>query len=97
MNFDFTPDQMTFRDSAALFASERVAPEAARGGPIAGLRDGDLIIFNIPGRTLSVELPEGELHARLEQWQEPAPRFRRGVMAKYARSVSSASLGAVTE
>ena len=73
-----------------------VAPEAARGGPIAALRDGDTIVFDIKARRLDVELGEAELTARLAGWKAPAPRYTRGVMAKYARGVSSASLGAVT-
>jgi dihydroxy-acid dehydratase len=74
-----------------------VAPEAAHGGPIAALRDGDTVTFDIENRTLSVDLPEGELEARLAQWREPEPRYATGVMAKYAALVSSASEGAVTD
>jgi dihydroxy-acid dehydratase len=74
-----------------------VAPEAAHGGPIAALRDGDTVTFDIENRTLSVDLPEGELEARLAQWREPEPRYSTGVMAKYAALVSSASEGAVTD
>jgi hypothetical protein len=73
-----------------------VAPEAARGGPIAALRDGDAIIFDVMARRLDVEMADSELRARLATWKTPAPRYTRGVMAKYARGVSSASLGAVT-
>jgi dihydroxy-acid dehydratase len=73
-----------------------VAPEAVNGGPIAALADGDIIIFDIPKRTLSVQLSAAELQKRLASWKAPAPRFTRGVMAKYALLVSSASLGAVT-
>ncbi len=73
-----------------------VAPEAVNGGPIAALADGDIIIFDIPKRTLSVQLSAVELQQRLASWKAPAPRFTRGVMAKYALLVSSASLGAVT-
>src|SRR5262249_7228902 len=73
-----------------------VAPEAARGGPIAAVRDGDVIVFDIKARRLDVELADGELTARLAGWKAPAPRYTLGVMAKYARAVSSASLGAVT-
>lgn len=73
-----------------------VAPEAARGGPIAALRDGDTIVFDINARQLNVELSETELTARLKQWQPPTPRYTTGVMAKYANAVSSASTGAVT-
>src|SRR5690349_16303074 len=73
-----------------------VAPEAANGGPIAAIADGDVIIFDIPKRTLSVQLSAEELQKRLASWKAPVPRFTRGVMAKYALLVSSASLGAVT-
>jgi dihydroxy-acid dehydratase len=73
-----------------------VAPEAARGGPIAGVRDGDVIVFDIKARRLDVDLSDAELKARLANWKAPAPRYTIGVMAKYARGVSSASLGAVT-
>jgi dihydroxy-acid dehydratase len=73
-----------------------VAPEAATGGPIAAVRDGDTIVFDIKARRLDVELSEEEMSARLKQWKAPAPRYTSGVMAKYARLVSSASQGAVT-
>jgi dihydroxy-acid dehydratase len=73
-----------------------VAPEAARGGPIAILRDGDQIVFDIPARQLGVELSEEDVRTRLSSWTAPAPRYTTGVMAKYARLVSSASEGAVT-
>jgi len=73
-----------------------VAPEAVVGGPIAALRDGDTIVFDIPKRTLSVELSDAEIRQRLATWKAPKPRFTSGVMAKYAYLVSSSSLGAVT-
>ena len=73
-----------------------VAPEAAHGGPIAAVRDGDTIVFDIKARRLDVEISEQELKARLSQWKAPAPRYKTGVMAKYAKLVSSASEGAVT-
>jgi dihydroxy-acid dehydratase len=73
-----------------------VAPEAARGGPIAALRDGDTVTFDIAARRLDVDLTEAEIAARLSQWRPPAPRYAVGVMAKYANLVSSASAGAVT-
>jgi dihydroxy-acid dehydratase len=73
-----------------------VAPEAARGGPIAAVRDGDTITFDIPKRTLSVQLTDAEIKSRLANWQAPKPRYTHGVMAKYAFLVSSSSLGAVT-
>ncbi len=74
-----------------------VAPEAARGGPIAAVRDGDMIEFDLPTRQLRVEISEEEMRKRLASWTPPAPRYTHGVLAKYARSVSSASIGAVTE
>jgi dihydroxy-acid dehydratase len=73
-----------------------VAPEAAVGGPIAAVREGDTIHFDIPNRRLDVEIPESELKQRLAQWKKPEPKFKRGVFRKYADTVSSASAGAVT-
>jgi dihydroxy-acid dehydratase len=73
-----------------------VAPEAVNGGPIAAVADGDAIEFDIPKRTLSVALSDAEIERRLSTWKAPAPRYRSGVMAKYALMVSSASQGAVT-
>lgn len=73
-----------------------VAPEAAKGGPIAILEEGDTVVIDAVNRRLDVELPNAEIQARLEKWTPPQPRYTRGVMAKYAHSVSSASEGAVT-
>jgi len=73
-----------------------VAPEAFVGGPIAALQDGDTIIFDVPARTLNVDLSEEEIHSRLSSWQPPEPHYKWGVMSKYARLVSSAAEGAVT-
>ncbi len=73
-----------------------VAPEAALGGPIAAIRDGDMIHFDIPNRKLTVEISDAELATRLQAWRAPEPVFKSGVFHKYAKSVSSASLGAVT-
>jgi dihydroxy-acid dehydratase len=73
-----------------------VAPEAARGGPIAAVHDGDMVVFDLEGRELRIELSDAELASRLQDWQEPAPRYTTGVMAKYSRLVESASEGAVT-
>ena len=73
-----------------------VAPEAAHGGPIAALREGDGVVIDVEGRRLDVELSDAEIAARLSEWTEPAPRYTTGVFAKYAASVSSASEGAVT-
>jgi dihydroxy-acid dehydratase len=73
-----------------------VAPEAAVGGPIAALRDGDTIAIDVDRKTIDVKLTDAELRARLARWKPPAPRYETGVMAKYAKLVSSASVGAVT-
>jgi dihydroxy-acid dehydratase len=73
-----------------------VAPEAAVGGPIASVHDGDIISFDIPNRRLDVEIDEEEMVRRLAEWRPPEPRYQKGVFAKYARLVSSASEGAVT-
>jgi dihydroxy-acid dehydratase len=73
-----------------------VSPEAARGGPLAALRDGDPVIVDVEERELRAELSDDELAARLARWQRRAPRYTRGVFAKYAALVSSASEGAVT-
>jgi len=74
-----------------------VAPEAAVGGPIAAVRDGDAIEFDLPARELRVLISDAEIQARLAEWKPPSPRYEHGVFAKYARSVSSAARGAVTE
>ena len=73
-----------------------VAPEAAHGGPIAAVHENDTIVFDLKARRLDVEISEQEMKARLAQWTAPAPRYKSGVMAKYAKLVSSASEGAVT-
>lgn len=73
-----------------------VAPEAARGGPIAVLCDGDVVSINVESRRLDVVLSDDEIQERLSSWNLPTPRYNRGVMAKYAELVSSASNGAVT-
>ncbi len=74
-----------------------VAPEAAHGGPIAAVRDGDTVIFDIKARRLDVDISAEEMSARLRNWSAPPPRYKSGVMAKYAKLVSSASEGAVTQ
>jgi len=73
-----------------------VAPEAACRGPIAAVRDGDMIVFDVDQRKLCIELTEAQLEERMRDWQPPKPRFASGVFAKYASRVSSASAGAVT-
>ncbi len=73
-----------------------VAPEAVKGGPIAAVKNGDMIRFDIAKRRLDVELTQKEITARLKKVKRPVPRYTSGVMAKYARHVSSASEGAIT-
>jgi dihydroxy-acid dehydratase len=73
-----------------------LAPEAFVGGPIAVVRDGDMISIDLARRELTLEVSQGELAARLRKWSAPAPRYSRGVFAKYASQVSSASEGAIT-
>ncbi len=73
-----------------------VAPEATKGGPIAAVRDVDLLTIDVGARKLEVDLPAAEIAARIAAYQAPEPAYATGVMAKYAASVSSASEGAVT-
>ncbi|HJV39552.1 MAG TPA: dihydroxy-acid dehydratase [Geothrix sp.] len=73
-----------------------VAPEAAVGGPIALVREGDTVVFDIPTRRLDLKVPEDELARRRAEWKAPAPRYRTGVFAKYAATVASAAEGAIT-
>ena len=74
-----------------------VSPEAATGGLIGLVREGDSITVDAVGRVLSLDVPDIEIEQRRAKWTPPAPRFTRGVLAKYARVVSSASLGAITD
>ena len=74
-----------------------VAPEAAVGGPIAALRESDMVVFDVEKRSLSVELSAAEIGSRMRGWKAPPPRFTSGVFAKYAAMVSSAAEGAVTQ
>jgi dihydroxy-acid dehydratase len=78
------------------FMIGHVAPEAADGGPIAALRNGDVVAIDIKKRRLDVELSPAELKRRLKAVRPPKPMYATGVLAKYARLVSSASEGAVT-
>jgi dihydroxy-acid dehydratase len=73
-----------------------VAPEAAVGGPIAAVRDGDTIVIDVEHRSLHLDLSHEELAERVRNWQPPAPRFKGGVFAKYTATVGSAACGAVT-
>jgi dihydroxy-acid dehydratase len=78
------------------FMAGHVAPEAPRGGPIAAVRDGDTIVFDVANRELNVDLPDGELAQRLADYEPPAPQYANGVLGKYAKHVGSAAQGAVT-
>jgi dihydroxy-acid dehydratase len=73
-----------------------IAPEAFRGGPIADLRDGDMVVIDVDARRLDVEVSADELATRHAEWRQPEPRYASGVFAKYAAGVGSASEGAVT-
>jgi len=73
-----------------------IAPEAQDGGAIAILKDGDEITFDIPKRRLDVALSKEEIKKRLAKWKPPKPRYASGVMAKYAKLVSSSAKGAIT-
>ena len=73
-----------------------VAPEAAVGGPIAAVEEGDTIVFDITGRKLELEVPAAVIRERLSRWRAPAPHYTHGVLAKYAAQVSSAAEGAIT-
>ena len=84
-----------FSGASHGFVIGHVAPEAAHGGPIAVVREGDLISIDIPKRTLDLEVPAEEIQARLRAWTPPAPKYRTGALAKYAALVSSSALGAV--
>ncbi len=78
------------------FVIGHVSPEAQVGGPIAALRTGDIITIDATTNLLHVELTEAQIEARLQDWQAPAPTYTSGVLHKYAKLVSSASLGAIT-
>jgi len=73
-----------------------VAPEASRGGPLAAVQEGDQIVIDVASRGIHVDVADDVLQRRLTRWQGPAPRYTSGVLAKYARLVSSAATGAVT-
>lgn len=79
------------------FVIGHVTPEAYDGGPIALVRNGDPIVIDASDNTLTLGVPAKELKARLKSWKQPRPRYTRGVLAKYAATVTSASEGAVTD
>jgi dihydroxy-acid dehydratase len=74
-----------------------VTPEAFVGGPIAIIKNGDPIEIDAEKKVIEIMIPKAELAARLKKWKQPKPRYTKGVLAKYAAQVSSASLGAVTD
>ena len=78
------------------FMAGHVAPEARRGGPIAAVRDGDTIVFDVAARELNLEISDEEMAERLEAWRDPPAKYRNGVLGKYAKHVGSAAEGAVT-
>lgn len=79
------------------FVVGHVTPEAAVGGPIAIIEDGDSITIDAENRTINLNIPQQEIDARLSKWTPPTPKETRGALAKYAKLVSSASQGAVTD
>jgi dihydroxy-acid dehydratase len=85
-----------FSGATRGFTVGHVSPEASRGGPLAAVADGDTIAIDVVNRRLDVELSDSEIEARLASWAPPPPRYQTGVLAKYARLVSSASTGAIT-
>jgi len=78
------------------FMAAHVAPEARRGGPIAAVRDGDEVVFDVDRREVNLDLPADEIAARVEAYEPPPARYTTGVLAKYARHVGSAAEGALT-
>ncbi len=79
------------------FVVGHITPEAAQGGPLAIVKDDDRITIDAEQRRLDLEIPRAEMERRMQSWKPPRPRYARGVLAKYARQVSSASLGAITD
>jgi dihydroxy-acid dehydratase len=86
-----------FSGASRGFVIGHIVPEAVERGPIAALRDGDMITIDVDNRKLDVDLSDQQIRERLEEWQPLPPRYTRGVLAKYARLVADASRGAVTD
>lgn len=86
-----------FSGATRGFVIGHIVPEAAERGPIAALRDDDVIVIDVDNRKLDVELSAAQIEERLKRWTPPAPRYTTGVLAKYARLVADASRGAVTD
>jgi dihydroxy-acid dehydratase len=85
-----------FSGATRGFMVGHVAPEAAVGGPIAALQEGDLITIDVEKKLLDVEMTDAEIALRLTDWSPPKPHYESGVFAKYAALVSSAAEGAIT-
>jgi dihydroxy-acid dehydratase len=85
-----------FSGATRGFMVGHIAPEAVHGGPIAAVRDGDTVTIDVTNRRLDVDLPDDEIARRVEAYESPDPVKGNGVLAKYAKLVSSASEGAVT-
>ncbi len=79
------------------FVVGHITPEAFDGGPLAIVKNGDVITIDAESRTIDLRVSQGEIRTRLKSWKRPKPRYRRGVLAKYAAHVTTASLGAVTD
>nr|WP_136251789.1 dihydroxy-acid dehydratase [Ningiella ruwaisensis] len=86
-----------FSGGSRGFVIGHVTPEAFDGGPIAIVKDGDTITIDAHSKQMTLDISAEEMEKRLRQWQQPEPRYKRGLLAKYARTVSSASTGAVTD
>jgi dihydroxy-acid dehydratase len=85
-----------FSGATRGFSIGHMAPEAYDGGPIAAVKTGDRITVDLVKRTITLEVPEKEIKARLKQWKQPKPKYKTGVFAKYIRDVQSADKGAIT-
>ena len=85
-----------FSGASRGFMVGHVAPEASVGGPIAAVREGDIISLDIEKRTIDIEISAEEMRERLSQWKKPEPRYRTGVFANYAALVGSAAERAIT-
>jgi dihydroxy-acid dehydratase len=72
-----------------------ISPEAAAGGPLAAVRDGDVIMINIPKRQITIRLTDTDINVRLAKWSAPASKFKFGYLSRYSKLVSSANTGAV--
>ena len=86
-----------FSGATRGFVIGHIVPEAAERGPIAAVKEGDLITIDVDKRRLDIDIEPDEMRARLAEWSPPPPRYTSGVFAKYARLVGDASRGAVTD